>query len=332
MSKKQTIIQAIQEMDIQKLEELLEDDRPYMDVSKSLFLNKLKELFDERKKNEISSFNDIVPGICARCNKGCKGYSFITKDNHVLDLFFEGVDGEVTDIYLCNELETDKQLSPKYQMYFSFYKDEKVAFKPSVDFLIKKQKIEDAIAEFEQFKDRFVFIEEIGYWKNKYKELIEEFDIPFFFVEKKYLVFQPFRDLCDNIRFVIDHLEKHKFAIQALSELEATESERELVYWLFTYEWSHLNEYSFERLDGWEQSGLITLKEYPSIIIDCSGYIESLQFSYLYNKHHEELIEKYNPTKEHFEKSNGGIEYSLESHLRIHEMYLDILPEKDQNL
>lgn len=329
---KQTIIQAIKEMDIEKLEELLDVNRPYMDVPKALFLEKLKIQFDRCKKNKITSFDKLISGVCASCNKGCKGYSFITKDNQALDLFFEEENGEVTDVYLCNKLETEEKDTPIHQMYFSFYEDEKVTFKPSVDFLIKKQKIEDAIAEFEQFKDRFVFIEEIGYWKNKYKELIEEFDIPFFFVEKKYLVFQPFRDLCDNIRFVIDHLEKHKFAIQALSELEATESERELVYWLFTYEWSHLNEYSFERLDGWEQSGLITLKEYPSIIIDCSGYIESLQFSYLYNKHHEELIEKYNPTKEHFEKSNGGIEYSLESHLRIHEMYLDILPEKDQNL
>lgn len=327
MSNKQIIINAIKEMDIHKLGELLDDNRPYMDVPKSLFLSKLKIQFDRCEKNEITSFDKLVSGVCASCNKGCEGYSFITKDNQALDLFFEEENDEVTDVYLCNKLETEDNISPKHQMYFSFYEDEKVTFKPSVDFLIKKQKIENAITEFEQFKDRFVFIEEIGHWKNKHQELIKEFDFPSFFVEKRYLAFKPFRGLCDNIRYVIDHLEKYKFAMQALSELEATENEKELVYWLLTYDFSYLSDYGFERLDDWEQSGLITLKEYPSIIIDCSGYIESLQFSFIYRKYHDELIEKYNPTKEHFEKSNGSIEYSLENHLRIHEMYLDILPE-----
>ena len=327
MSNKQTIIQAIQEMDIQKLEELLEDDRPYMDVSKSLFLNKLKELFDERRENEISSFNDIVPGICARCNKGCKGYSFITKDNHVLDLFFEGVDGEVTDIYLCNELETDKQLSPKYQMYFSFYKDEKVAFKPSVDFLIKKQKIEEASAEFDEFKNRLVWLEEFGYWKTKYHEVIKSLDFPYIFTQDTYLAFEPFRETCNEIRDLIDHLEKRQFAINALSELKEVESEKELVYWLLTYKKSYLSDYGFVRLDGWEQSGLITLEKYPLMIIDCSEYIESLQFSFLYNKHHDELLKKYDPTSEQIKQYGGSVTYSLTSFLRLHGKYLDILPE-----
>ena len=328
MSKKEIIINAIKEMDIEKLEQLLDDNRPYMDVPKSLFLDKLKIQFDKCKKNEVTSFDKLVSGVCASCNKGCKGYSFVTKDNHTLDLFFEEENEEVTDVYLCNKLEVKEKISPNYQMYFNFYEDEKVTFKPSVDFLIKKQNIENAITEFEQFKDRFVFIEEIGYWKNKHLELVNEFAAPFFFREERYLLFEPFSGLCSNLRNVIEHIEKHKFAIQALSELEATENEEELVYWLFTYEWGHLSDYGFERLHGWEQNGLITLKEYPSIIIDCSGYIESLQFSFLYSKHHDDLVEKYNPTKEHFEKSSGGIEYSLESHLRIHGMYLGILPEK----
>ena len=331
MSNKQAIINAIKDMDIEKLEQLLEDDRPYMDVPKALFLEKLKIQFDRCNKNKVTSFDKLISGVCASCNKGCKGYSFVTKDNQALDLFFEEENGEVTDVYLCNKLETEEEVSPKHQMYFSFYEDEKVTFKPSVDFLIKQQKIEDATTEFEQFKDRFVFIEEIGHWKNKHQELIKEFDFPSFFVEKRYLAFKPFRDLCANIRYVIDHLEKHMFAMQALSELDATENEKELVYWLFTYERSYLSDYGFDRLDGWEQSSLITLKEYPSIIIDCSGYIESLKFSFLYSKHHDELIEKYNPTKEHFEKSDGGIVYSLENHLRLHGMYLDILPEEKQN-
>lgn len=329
MSHKQKIINAIKEMDIHKLEQLLDDNRPYMDVPKTLFLDKLKIQFDRCKKNEINSFDKLISGVCASCNKGCKGYSFMTKDNQALDLFFEEENDEVTDVYLCNKLETEEEISPKHQMYFSFYEDEKVTFNPSVDFLIKKQKIDNAITEFEQFKDRFVFIEEIGYWKNKYDELIKQFSYPFFLSEKRYKTFQPFNDLCGNIRYVIDHLEKHKFATQAFLEFEAIENEKELVYWLFTYERNSLSDYGFERIEGWKQNGLITLKMYPSIIIDCSGYIESLQFSYLYEKHHDDLMKKYDPTSEQIQMHGGSVEYSLASFLRLHGLYSDILPENE---
>lgn len=328
MTNKQIIINAIKEMDIIKLYELLDDERSYMDVSKTLFLEKLKTQFDNCKKNEVTSFEKLTSGVCDSCNKGCKAYRFITNDNQTLDLFFEEENDEVTDIYLCNKLDVNDKITPNYQIHFDFYEDEKVAFIPSIDFLINKQKIESALNEFHQFKNNIVSIEDIRFWKMKHAELLNEFDInPF---RKKYLEFKNFEEVIWPINSIVKLLDKKQFAVQALSELEAVENEEELVYWLFTYKRSHLSNYSFKRLKNWEQNGFITFEDYPSITIDCSSCLESLKFSFLYYKYHDELIEKYNPTKEHFEKSNGGIIYSLENHLRIHGIYLDILPEENK--
>ncbi len=325
MSNKQLIINAIKEMDIKKLELLLDNNRSYMDVPKALFLEKLKQQFDYSKQIEVFSFDKVLLGICNSCNKGCDAYTFLTKDNNALDLFFEEKDGQVSDIYLCKNLKNEKNILPKYKMYFDFYEDEKVTFKPSIDFLIKKQKIELAITELKLFKDKFVSIIELSHWKKKHQELLTVFYFNIF--NKRYKEFLPFEDLTYDIKNVVALLEKHKLSKQAMLEFNLIENEKELVYWLFAYESKHLSNYGFKRLEGWEKSSLIAFENTTSMVIDCSICHESLEFSYLYNKHTTDLLEKYKPTKEHFNQSNGGVLYSLENHLRIHGMYLDILPE-----
>ncbi|GGG51870.1 hypothetical protein [Bizionia arctica] len=324
--KKQQIIQAIKNFDIQKLEQLLDDNRSYMDVTKELFLKNLKQQFDYKKEYQIFSFKEIIPGTCQTCHKGCIAYTFKTEDNCVLNLFFEETNGEVTDIYLCNNLKHDKKIKPKYSMYFFFYEDEKVNFTPSIEFLIKKQKIEDALTDFKNFNGKTVLIEDIHYWGQKHRELLESLSVLPFMLD--YKQFKPFQDFSLDIKNVIELVEKHEFAKQAISELNTVENEKELVYWLFTYEWTHLSNYGYERLKGWKKSSFITFENTTSIVIDCSSCNESLKFSYLYNKHTYNLIEKYKPTPDHFTNAKKGIEYSLESYLRTHGMYLDILPEE----
>ncbi|EGV43615.1 hypothetical protein BZARG_2637 [Bizionia argentinensis JUB59] len=326
MTNKQQIISAIKEMNIEKLERLLDDNRSYMDVTKQLFLKTLKQQFDHKKENKIFSFDKIIPGICNTCNKGCAALTFITDDNCALNLFFEENDDRVTDIYLCNDLKHEEKITPRYAMYFEFYEDEKVNFTPSIEFLIKKQKIEYALSDFEKFNNKTILIEDIEYWGTKHRELLESFStIPFM---NDYKQFELFQEFSTDIKQVLALIEKHEFAKQAISEFKTIESEKELVYWLLTYQWSNLSLYGFNRLEGWKESNLITYKNKPSIIIDCSSYPESLEFSYHHGKHEEDLINKYEPTPEHFKIAKKGITYSLESHLRAHGMYLDILPEE----
>ncbi|WP_452228983.1 hypothetical protein [Lacinutrix sp. MEBiC02404] len=88
---------------------------------------------------------------------------------------------------------------------------------------------------------------------------------------------------------------------------------------------TYLGSYGLNRLEGWKESSLIIMTETKNLVIDCSSCHESLEFSYLYMKHENELLEKHKPTEDQYIKSKTGIEYSFISHLRIQDLYLDIL-------
>ena len=190
-----------------------------------------------------------------------------------------------------------------------------------------KQKIEEALAEFDQFNGRFVFIEEFGYWKNKYQNLYDEFNLPKLFRNEDYIAFQPFRELCGNIRILINHLENQNIAKLALSELDKVDTEKELVNWLMKNDDKYISDYGIERLKGWEENSNIKIKSYPLMTINASSCKETLRFTQLYNKHYNKLLKKYKLKKMHFKNSDAGFMYPLAIHLRIHGVYLDLLPQ-----
>lgn len=75
-----------------------------MNVSKSLFLEKFEKEFESAKEDGYYSFIDVFFGRCGSCNKGCEGVTFCSNSLYYLDLFFEGDDESVTDIYVCDKL------------------------------------------------------------------------------------------------------------------------------------------------------------------------------------------------------------------------------------
>lgn len=327
MTNKQSVIKAIKEMNIDKLDFLLDNNCSYMDVSKHLFLTKLKHQFDSVKKQNINSFEKIVHGICDSCNIGCKGYSFITEDKQALDLFIEDDNDVVTDIYLCKNMLFEDYMELNNQMYFFFYEEEKTTFKPSLEYLYKKQKVEIATNDFLLFSNKTISVNDIVYWANKHKEIIILFELPDVLNKKRYKTFISFKELCKNINSIVELYEKYNIANQAMLEYHNITCEKELVYWLFTYEKNNLSDLYILRENNWQKSKLITLHKYPKIMIDFSEYEESFQFSYLYNKMYNELMDKYNPTSEQIRDNGGSVSMSLVGYLKINNMYLDILPE-----
>src|SRR5690606_1326478 len=103
MTEKLKLIQAFKSLDFDTLEDLLDDNRSYMDVPKDLFLSTLKQKLEVY--SDLKSYEKVVEGICDHCNKGCKAYKFKAENLPSLNLFFEEKDNKVTDIYLCNALK-----------------------------------------------------------------------------------------------------------------------------------------------------------------------------------------------------------------------------------
>ena len=324
MTEKQKLIQAFKSLDFEALEVLLDDNRSYMDVSKDLFLSTLKQKIDEYEN--LKSYESVVEGICNHCNKGCKAYKFKAKNLPSLPLYFEEKDGKVIDIYLCNALKEDKPDEHDWDIYFSFYEEEKVDFKPSLEHLIILQRVEKAVQEFNNLEELgLVPIEESVHWYNKCKILAKELELNNPFVRIKYKAFVHINALYSEVSNVVHNFRKNDFAKNALDKYHKIKAENEkgLVQWLL----ENKNNYFFElkKTDNWEKTGFLILETTPNLLVDCNGYLDSFILNEIYYNHFDEIMKKYEPTNEHFEQNGGSVEYSLESYLKLHRKYLDLL-------
>ena len=324
MTEKQKLIQAFKSLDFEALEVLLDDNRSYMDVSKDLSLSTLKQKIDEYEN--LKSYESVVEGICNHCNKGCKAYKFKAKNLPSLPLYFEEKDGKVIDIYLCNALKEDKPDEHDWDIYFSFYEEEKVDFKPSLEHLIILQRVEKAVQEFNNLEELgLVPIEELVHWYNKCKILAKELELNNPFVRIKYKAFVHINALYSEVSNVVHNFRKNDFAKNALDKYHKIKAENEkgLVQWLL----ENKNNYFFElkKTDNWEKTGFLILETTPNLLVDCNGYLDSFILNEIYYNHFDEIMKKYEPTNEHFEQNGGSVEYSLESYLKLHRKYLDLL-------
>src|SRR5690606_33368671 len=100
MNKNQLIIKAFQDLDADMLDLLLDDNQPYQEVSKDIFVTEVRKLFSNFREDEnLNCDLKKIPGECDGCNKGQKGFAFVNKDNLALmELLFEEEDGKIIDI------------------------------------------------------------------------------------------------------------------------------------------------------------------------------------------------------------------------------------------
>lgn len=322
MTEKQKLIEAFKSLDFEALQNLLDDNRSYMDVSKDLFLSTLKQKTDEY--DDLKSYENVIEGTCNLCNKGCKAYKFKAKKLPSLSLYFEEKDGKVTDIYLCRDLKENKPDENDWNISFSFYEEDKLAFKPSIEYLITLQKIEKAVEEFNNLeKVEIIPIEEVVHWYNKYRLLVKELNDPFIF--KKYKAYNHINSIYSEVSYLVHNFKNNDLAKNVLNAYHKInlENERSIVKWLLENDDNYF--FNLKKTDNWKKTGFIILETNPNLLVDCSGYLDGFFLSEIYSKHLGEIMEKYQPTNEHFEQNGGSVEFSLKSYLKLHNKYLDLL-------
>ena len=326
MTKKQRIINAFKNLDFETLEVLLDDEKPYMDVPKKTFLEALKS--GVRSSKGLLSYETIEEGICNSCHKGCKAYRLAAKNQPSLDLFFEGTDENVTDIYLCNDIKFDgyENEEDHPRIYFDFYEEEKVTFSPSLEYLLNTQDIDQAIEEYCGLEEKgLVSIEDILYWFNQYKHIenqINERDDSF--ERKKYKPYVAIEILFLQVSEVINNYKKNNLAKRLLKsyyELDVN-NEKSIIKWLLENRRNYF--YPLKQTPNWKNTGILILDTEPNLVVDCSDFLDSFLYYDIFDHHYSEMMTKYKPTKEHFEQHPNGIDLSLEAFIKLHKAHLDL--------
>ena len=287
-SKKECIISSFEKMDLEMLELLLDDSNTYQDATKDVFLNKLTESFNEfRESNDTALI--AVKGICTSndcSNIGCAGYSFIGNNSKKhLDLIFNEVENDFTDIYNCSQFERSVFLeNVNNQIYFFIKEDEKQNFSPSVEYLVKVQHCEIAYSEL--VRDEIVYItkEDYFYWLEKYKTIRKT--IHFF---PSYKNFEKFYWLYERLNELAEFLMIETESKKAINEFEQlnTDCEILLLQWLVKYEeiYSDLILFSYlDYLDDDEiKKGYFRLSGYNNVLIAINDFEAVQNFKTLFN-------------------------------------------------
>ncbi|KXK37313.1 MAG: hypothetical protein J5I52_05195 [Saprospiraceae bacterium] len=325
MAEKQKLIEAFKSLDFEALQNLLDDNRSYMRVSKDLFLSRLKQKVDVYE--DLKSYDVVVEGICNHCYKGCKAYKFKAKNLPSLPLFFEEEDGKVTDICICNDLIEDNPDEDDWRIMLKFCEDEKVDFKPSLEYNMILQLIDEAVEAFYALNKKGVAtIEGVVDWYNQNQNLASAIglDLQVFF-GLQYKAYEHIASIYSKVSDLVSNFERNdvaKNALEAYHKISA-DDEKSLVKWLLDNADNHF--YELQKTDYWERTGLLILETNPNLLVDCSGYLEGFLLREIYTKHFDEMMEKYQPTMEHYMQHGGWIDTSLKNYLKVHNKYLDLL-------
>jgi hypothetical protein len=301
-----------------------------MDVPKQLFLDKLREELQDSIEKGLTAYQEILTGTCGNCYKGCNAYSFYSEGFPYLNLYFDVKNDKVHDIHLCHKivgLGKDVNID---DIYFRFFEEDKVDFKSGLQYLIDKQQADKAVEDFKAIcASSYVDIEDLNYWKTKYKEIVKPYGFNGIFSIGAYKAFLEFDDICKPVFRLLEFYEENDYANGALEEYNNLDSsnEKEVVYWVLTHDKKTLY-FDADASPNWEKTGTIKLnfKSAKSISVNCSSCLNALRFSKFHSNLKNNLIEKYQPTKEQYAQRER-IEYGLVSHLKVHGKYLDILPE-----
>ncbi|MGL2963894.1 hypothetical protein ACSVH2_08770 [Flavobacterium sp. RSB2_4_14] len=174
--KKETVVKAITEMDMVSLELILDENLTYQDASKEMFLNKLKEIFDELKKS-----NDTLQSHSGKCgSKECSNHNkngmlFCGRNSgkHFNVIIEEDENENVMDLYYCNAFKCnfeDKANKSGKSLNIEIYEDEKANFQPNSYYININTTSLRAITYLNNFKNKTISKNELLAWLQEYFE------------------------------------------------------------------------------------------------------------------------------------------------------------------
>ncbi len=108
----EAVVYFIAHLDIEMVSSFLDDDKTYQDFPKYLFISKLIKAL-EQFENAGDKVLSLHKGGCAGCSRGCKGFTFLGKQGHYMDVLFLTEGNELKDIYECSNFANDEHVSDK---------------------------------------------------------------------------------------------------------------------------------------------------------------------------------------------------------------------------
>lgn len=108
------VLEAFQNMDYHRLNDLLDIDAYYEDMKKTAFIYRQMQVFNELKSKGDTNLK-LSTNICTGCL--CSEPVFVLTGNnsgHKYAIYVQFTQGEITDIYRCSEQSNDFECLPPF--------------------------------------------------------------------------------------------------------------------------------------------------------------------------------------------------------------------------
>lgn len=298
ISKKEFILKAFQEMNINNLELVLDNSKIYNGAKKKIFLEKLANTFKEFK-DEGDTFLKAKKGFCnsRSCkNKGCTGFTFLgNKSEFYTDVVFKETEDDYVDIFNCNNIKNEEENLEKIEVLFiSVLNIDKVNFPHKLEYAILSQRCEKAVYKLTNNKPILLSRLDMKEWLTINSKLLDEITM-----EIRGNGFRsPFLDISNLLRYIYKTVEWEDQVVNALLEFDLLEIENELdlLKWLVKHEKIGLDTLMFVNLlfrCEMNKYGYYPLKYDSNLLVDKKEFGVFYTFHKAHNDTYFEMIKKY---------------------------------------
>lgn len=283
-------------MDSELFEMLLNVGKTYQYVRKSVFVNKINDVFNELIEGGDTMLNSY-PGICKSndCNnRFCSGYRFVGNvSNKYFELIFKESRNEVDDIFQCFGLELDNpevekgerisyRIDAEYQDYFLL----------NSDFQEKKKVYLVAMEELNHYKDIEMPFEVLESWVSRYISFYDSLSNVSILLN----TFDNFKSIFIRFKFLVDIFSRNieaKLAFERYLLLDL-DNEKAILRWLVDHEELGAELYDFTFFDMLKSSdGNIESLRLRDFKIDIEGFRSIIKFYFAFQEHIHEMKDKY---------------------------------------
>jgi len=279
MTQKDIVLESIKQMDMGRLQLVLDHRYTYFGATKEVFLKKLNVIFQTCQKKGDTIFEQHKTHCpCKLCNvpnlitftfvgnvsRGYMKLVFVLKQERIINIYTCNNMYEKNDIFYYYELEFENG-TPDTHEYYSIRvaSDEKANFISTPYYQYYIAKCDRACAQLNVYRNQIIPVEVIFDWVNKHQKVVNYFFDASRDEELKYLVLF-FRNLSDELKF-------REVARQAMDAMtfNPEKDKEELINWLIVYE-----------KIGREELVLLSLRNYEyvndDILIHTDGYLSFL--------------------------------------------------------
>jgi hypothetical protein len=274
-SQKEAFLFYLQKMDIDMINLVLDDKFSYFDVSKDIFINKLRSF-----KSELEALGEIDSiQICQKDITSNTYYLCVENYDLEQEFTFKEIDNKIVDM----NSHFNSELHKWCPLELHFGLDERINFKPSVEYLIELQHCTNAVEELVNNDIYIIDHEIIEYWINKYESLYHQVKDKLFLFK-----FNDFRKLFELLKDLKELIECSFVAQIAVNEFNDS-NQASIQKWKNDYltlfvevEYFEGYFFDFEKITYSGINDIIQLYLFPNIYLLRNDFLNIKKFKDLY--------------------------------------------------